>query len=122
MKTICIDPGHGGNDPGAVGHGVKEKDYTLKISQYQAKRLRDHGFKVVMTREADTTLSNSTRTTRVKSSGAKVCISNHVNAASPSASGAETIHSIYSNGKLANMRSEERRVGKECRDKKGRAL
>ncbi len=107
MKTICIDPGHGGNDPGAVGHGVKEKDYTLKISQYQAKRLRDHGFKVVMTRETDTTLSNSTRTTRVKNSGAKVCISNHVNAASPSASGAETIHSIYSNGKLANMILDE---------------
>ncbi|MBU5293133.1 N-acetylmuramoyl-L-alanine amidase [Anaerosalibacter bizertensis] len=107
MIKICIDSGHGGNDPGAVGHGVKEKDYTLKISQYQAKRLKEHGFKVVMTRETDTTLSNSTRTTRVKNSGAKVCISNHVNAATPSASGAETIHSIYSNGKLANMILDE---------------
>lgn len=107
MATICIDPGHGGNDPGAVGNGIKEKDYTLKISQYQAKRLREHGFKVVMTRTADTTLSNSTRTARVKNSGAKICVSNHVNAASPSANGVETIHSIYSNGKLANMILDE---------------
>lgn len=104
MTKIIIDPGHGGRDPGACGHGIKEKDYTLKISLYQAKRLKEHGFNVVMTRDTDTTLSNSVRTARVRNSGAKICISNHVNSArNPQANGAETIHSIYSNGKLANM-------------------
>ena len=30
---ICLDPGHGGKDPGAVGHGFKEKDFTLAIAK-----------------------------------------------------------------------------------------
>ena len=29
---ICLDPGHGGYDPRAVGHGLREKDITLAIS------------------------------------------------------------------------------------------
>ena len=37
MAKIFIDPGHGGNDPGGVGNGLKEKDVVLKI----AKKLRD---------------------------------------------------------------------------------
>lgn len=32
MKTVVIDPGHGGIDPGAVGHGLKESDIALDIS------------------------------------------------------------------------------------------
>lgn len=31
--TICLDPGHGGKDPGAIGHGFKEKDLTLAIAK-----------------------------------------------------------------------------------------
>lgn len=51
---ICIDPGHGGYDPGAVGPtGLKEKDVTLDISL----RLRDYlsqvGIEVIMTRTND---------------------------------------------------------------------
>lgn len=33
MVKIFIDPGHGGNDPGAVANGLKEKDLTLKIAK-----------------------------------------------------------------------------------------
>ena len=52
-KKIVIDAGHGGNDPGAVGNGITEKDYTLKISQYMANRLRDLGADVTLTRNTD---------------------------------------------------------------------
>ena len=36
MAKIVIDAGHGGNDPGASGNGIIEKEYALKISQYSA--------------------------------------------------------------------------------------
>ena len=53
-KTIiCIDPGHGGYDPGAVAGGAREKDITLQIGLQLRDLLRRAGFQVVMTREAD---------------------------------------------------------------------
>ncbi|TCP53423.1 N-acetylmuramoyl-L-alanine amidase [Tumebacillus sp. BK434] len=52
-KRICIDPGHGGYDPGAVAKGVREKDITLKIGLQLRDLLRKAGFEVLMTREAD---------------------------------------------------------------------
>ena len=52
-KVICIDPGHGGTDVGAVGSVSKEKDITLAISKKLADALTDAGAKVVMTRTTD---------------------------------------------------------------------
>lgn len=103
MKPILIiDPGHGGTDPGCSGNGIREKDYTLQISLYQFERFKQLGVPVAITRTADVTLDSGPRTNAVKNSGAKYCISNHINAAaSTSAQGAETIHSIHSDGKLA---------------------
>lgn len=52
---ICIDPGHGGKDPGAVGKkGTKEKDVTLAISK-KLKYVLEDGInaKVVLTRSSD---------------------------------------------------------------------
>ena len=83
-KKIVIDAGHGGNDPGAVGNGITEKDYTLKISQYMANRLRDLGADVTLTRNIDETLSPTDRVNRVLNaygdSKDVVVISNHINA------------------------------------------
>lgn len=50
VYDILIDPGHGGNDPGAVGNGTTEAIEVLKVSTYIAKRLEDHGLKVKLTR------------------------------------------------------------------------
>lgn len=56
-KTIVIDPGHGGSDPGKVGiDGSLEKDINLAISMYLKKELQSKNYKVVMTREKDTGL------------------------------------------------------------------
>ena len=83
-KKIVIDAGHGGSDPGAVGNGITEKDYTLKISQYMANRLRDLGADLTLTRNIDETLSPTDRVNRVLNaygdSKDVVVISNHINA------------------------------------------
>lgn len=83
-KDIVIDAGHGGSDPGAVGNGIIEKDYTLKISKYMADRLKDLGANVTLTRDSDITLSPKERTNRVLNAyGNKddvLVISNHINA------------------------------------------
>ena len=34
IRGIVIDPGHGGEDFGAIGNGIYEKDYNLRISKY----------------------------------------------------------------------------------------
>ena len=51
---ICIDAGHGGEDPGAVGqNGTKEKDVNLQIALYLQEALERNGVTVVMTRKKD---------------------------------------------------------------------
>lgn len=57
--VICIDPGHGGSDPGAVNrkYGVYEKEITLDISRRLAALLKKEGWTVVMTRTSDRDVS-----------------------------------------------------------------
>lgn len=93
-KSIIIDPGHGGTDPGAIGFGVREKDWNLRISMYQYERLKELGAKVAITRTSDVTLDSVPRTNKIKNKY-DVCISNHWNAFNGSARGIETIHSIF---------------------------
>ncbi len=57
-KCIAIDPGHGGNDSGAIGPtGITEKSITLRISQKVQQLLEASGAKVFMTRATDTEVS-----------------------------------------------------------------
>lgn len=62
VYDITIDPGHGGNDPGASykmnGKVYNESDLTLKISLLLKEDLEDLGLKVKLTRDSDDTLSN----------------------------------------------------------------
>ena len=102
---ICIDPGHGGSDPGTTAAGIKEKDITLDISLYMKERMEMLGFEVIMTRTSDTTLRWHERAEFVKKSGARLCISNHINAGG--GQGAETIYSIHSDGRLAQLILDE---------------
>lgn len=97
-----IDPGHGGTDPGAQKFGV-EKEWTLKISLYQLKRFKELGVNVGITRDTDKTLENSERVALAKKG--KFCISNHLNAGG--ADRAEVIHSLFDNGRLANIIKDE---------------
>ena len=54
LKTIMIDPGHGGSDPGAKGPVKSEKQVNLEISKKLQKALEALGFEVIMTRTGDT--------------------------------------------------------------------
>lgn len=101
-KIICINPGHGGSDPGATIGGINEKDINLSISLYQAKRFSELGWEVVLTRNKDMFLSLADSAKIVLNSKASVCLSNHCNSASDlAASGFEAIYGLKSDGKLA---------------------
>ena len=79
-----IDVFHGGNDPGASGNGIIEKDLTLDISQYMYDLLKDLGVNVKMTRVSDETLSPTERVNRILEAFGNnkdvIVVSNHINA------------------------------------------
>lgn len=79
MPIVCIDPGHGGKDPGAIG-GVMEKGVNLGISLAMAERLKIYGgVEVAMTRSGDTTVSLQGRCDIANGAGADVFVSIHCN-------------------------------------------
>jgi len=81
IKTIVIDPGHGGKDPGAISRsGLKEKDVNLKVSRYLKSDLEAKGFKVYLTRDRDVYLTLKQRVELAKRYDADLFISIHANA------------------------------------------
>lgn len=59
-KTVVIDSGHGGKDPGKVGiNGAQEKELNLQIAEKLKKYLEEHQITVVMTRTKDEGLADS---------------------------------------------------------------
>jgi len=77
---IVLDPGHGGDDPGAQGYAV-EKEMTLDIAKRLARMLRERlGAEVVLTRDGDNTLPLKARTARANSEDADLFVSIHANA------------------------------------------
>lgn len=82
IDRIAIDPGHGGNDPGAQGpSGVREKDVTLAIAHKVAPILARLGVQVALTRDDDRYVTLEERTARANAFGADLFISIHCNAA-----------------------------------------
>ena len=81
MKTIVIDPGHGGLEIGAKGRfGALEKDITLAISKrLQALIEKNLSYRVVMTRDQDVDVSLENRAAIANNNRAYVFISVHVN-------------------------------------------
>lgn len=81
---IVIDPGHGGDDPGASGNGIVEKNLTLEISKYMYDRFKELGIPVYITRDSDETLSPSERVNRILNAFGNsknvIVVSNHINA------------------------------------------
>ena len=81
LKTIIIDPGHGGEDSGAVAdNGVLEKDINLDISKKLCDMLKATGYTVIMTRNDDISIydknSNSLRQKKVSDMKKRVEIIN----------------------------------------------
>jgi N-acetylmuramoyl-L-alanine amidase len=81
IDVIVIDPGHGGEDEGAIGpSGMMEKDLNLAISKELAKLLEDSGYYVILTRDDDRFVPLSDRTKIANEAGADIFISIHANA------------------------------------------
>jgi N-acetylmuramoyl-L-alanine amidase len=82
VRRIVLDPGHGGNDPGAVGPGgLREKDVTLDIAHRAAPLLaRELGISTLLTRDTDVYVALDERTARANAFAADLLISIHCNA------------------------------------------
>ncbi|MBF0429893.1 MAG: N-acetylmuramoyl-L-alanine amidase [Fibrobacteria bacterium] len=79
-RTIIIDPGHGGKDPGAVFKGNFEKDIVLKTGTKLKRILTKKGFNVLLTREKDVYIPLSERPDFAAKHGGDLFISLHCNA------------------------------------------
>ncbi|HET9833813.1 MAG TPA: N-acetylmuramoyl-L-alanine amidase [Vicinamibacterales bacterium] len=91
LRTIVIDPGHGGEDEGAKGaQGTKEKDVTLAVARRVKAALEARlGIRVLLTREDDRAVPIDERTALANNSKADLFISLHANASwRPTLSGA----------------------------------
>ena len=93
-KTVIVDAGHGGKDPGYIGTtGIFEKGLTLKISLRLKQRLEEAGAKVLMTRNRDVFIRNSEKVRFANCSKADMYVAVHVNAfTKPKIRGCETFY------------------------------
>ncbi|HSN86075.1 MAG TPA: N-acetylmuramoyl-L-alanine amidase, partial [Thermoanaerobaculia bacterium] len=92
IRTIVIDPGHGGTETGAIGpSGIQEKELTLILARDLEARLEQLGIRVILTRNEDGNLPHDNRTAIANQNQADLFISIHLNSSLGSgAHGAET--------------------------------
>jgi N-acetylmuramoyl-L-alanine amidase len=89
VKTICLDPGHGGKDAGKADHHNYEKEYTLLLARQVESMLKENGFNVVMTRNKDEFIELPDRPLVAEHHGADLFVSMHYNAADADVRGVE---------------------------------
>ena len=80
VRTIVIDPGHGGKDPGAQGKKANEKDIVLAVAKLLRKNLADEGFNVKLTRSKDVFIELGQRANLANQWDGDLFISLHCNA------------------------------------------
>ncbi|MCL2235202.1 MAG: N-acetylmuramoyl-L-alanine amidase family protein [Defluviitaleaceae bacterium] len=95
--VVMLDPGHGGRDPGAPHHGMRESDIVLDVALRAYEILnRDGLVQVYLTRGSDVTVANAHRAA-MANDVADIFVSVHVNAANRVATGTETLYAIHEN-------------------------
>ena len=103
--VVVIDPGHGGEDPGAIGpNGVREKQVVLEVSKALRDKLNaQKGFKAVLTRESDYYIGLRDRTLLARKFNADLLISVHADAfTKPQAKGA-SVYAVSTRGATSEM-------------------
>jgi len=82
LRTIVLDAGHGGHDPGAIGPaGLQEKELVLDVTRRVAKLVEERlGLKVLLTRDSDVFVPLRDRTSFANRQGADLFVSIHANA------------------------------------------
>ncbi|MBI5773830.1 MAG: N-acetylmuramoyl-L-alanine amidase [Verrucomicrobia bacterium] len=107
IKTICLDPGHGGRDPGNQEGARQEKKFTLALAEELGQQLRKEGFKVVFTRSTDKSVDLNLRPLMANELKADLFISLHFNAAEGTgARGVETYCLTPAHASSTNARGE----------------
>ncbi|MEP1078194.1 N-acetylmuramoyl-L-alanine amidase [Leptolyngbya sp. FACHB-8] len=105
QTTVVLDPGHGGQDPGAVGiRGLREVDINNVVASRVRDLLQQAGVRVVMTRTDNRTLELEQRVQAAERARANLFVSIHSNSISmsrPDVNGIETFHTSAQGGVLA---------------------
>jgi N-acetylmuramoyl-L-alanine amidase len=106
---ICIDPGHGGTDPGAISGALYEKDVVLDVAIRLEKLLREAGHETFMTRVNDVFETPARKAWKANNTKADYFVSIHCNAAdTPFAEGTETL--VY------ELKGEEGKLGRKIQE------
>ena len=93
-RIVLIDPGHGGHDPGAVHHGMRESDVVLDVANMVMYLLnRDGLVRAYTTRVDDSTVPNAHRA-EMANEIADIFVSIHFNAANARATGTEVLYTV----------------------------
>ena len=123
VKTIVIDPGHGGKDPGAVSQTRQEKQIVLSLSKMLHDILVKKGYNVRLTRKTDVFLPLRERTQFATSQKADLFISIHTNASTArEASGIETYYLALASDESARITAMRENAGAEYNMKELDAL
>lgn len=94
-KTVFIDPGHGGSDPGAVAGGYRESDLNLTVAKKVQSLLIGRGYNVIMSRNSDTYVGLYDRPQMANNLAADIFVSIHTNSTGAGATSATGIESYY---------------------------
>ena len=123
VKTIVIDPGHGGKDPGAVSQTRQEKQIVLSLSKMLHDILVKKGYNVRLTRKTDVFLPLRERTQFATNQKADLFISIHTNASTArEASGIETYYLALASDESARITAMRENAGAEYNMKELDAL
>lgn len=90
VRTVVIDPGHGGYDIGTQGETLKEAAFTLQLARELRESLIKRGYTVVLTHEQDRHLSDQQRIASANEADAAIFISLHLNSGRSDIKGIET--------------------------------
>lgn len=98
--VVAIDPGHGGQDPGAVGPtGKREKDITLAVARELARQVNaTPGLKAYLTRDTDVFIPLPMRAQKARSAKADIFISIHADAAENRAAKGSSVYVLSTKG------------------------
>ncbi|WP_407470261.1 N-acetylmuramoyl-L-alanine amidase [Xanthomonas campestris] len=98
--VVAIDPGHGGQDPGAMGPtGKREKDVTLAIGRELARQINaTQGMKAYMTRDTDVFIPLPMRAQKARSAKADIFISIHADAAENRSATGSSVYVLSTKG------------------------
>ena len=120
LITIALDPGHGGEDPGAIGrHGTHEKVVTLSIARQLAALIQDQSdYRVLMTRDADYFVPLGVRVEKARRVQADLFVSIHADAWVRSDARGSSVFALSERGasssaaaELARQQNDADRIG-----------